>query len=168
MWKTPRGGTPEPALLPLVKQSEHPCHGCAKCCLYVAIEIDSPSSLTEYDHVLWYLYHESVSVYRDDDGEWSVLFETRCRNLRADLRCDVYAERPHICRGFDNLGCEVNAPTPRALTFREPAEFLAWLEAKRPRLHAKLAGRFTPERYLPATRLKTARARRAVARKARI
>jgi len=144
------------------------CTECARCCRYVGVGINAPTTPRLATDVLWYLYHESVSVYRDADGEWSVLFETRCRNLRADLRCDVYAERPHICRGFDNRGCEVNAPSPRALTFREPAEFLAWLEAKRPRLHAKLAGRFTPERYLPATRLKTARARRAVARKARI
>jgi Fe-S-cluster containining protein len=96
-----------------------------------------------------------------------VLFETRCRNLRADLRCAVYDERPHICRGFDNTECDVNAPGARALTLREPAEFLRWLEAKRPRLHAKLEGRFTPERWQPGTKAKTARARRAVARKAR-
>ena len=78
-----------------------------------------------------------------------------------------YDERPHICRGFDNTECDVNAPGARALTLREPAEFLRWLEAKRPRLHAKLEGRFTPERWQPGTKAKTARARRAVARKAR-
>ena len=144
------------------------CTECARCCRYVGVGINAPTTPRLATDVLWYLYHENVSVYRDEDGEWSVLFETRCRNLRADLRCDVYAERPHICRGFDNLGCEVNAPSPRALTFTEPSEFLAWLEAKRPRLHRKLAGRFTPERYLPAARPRTARARRAVARKARI
>ena len=62
----------------------------------------------------------------------------------------------------------MNAPGERAISFREPAEFLSWLEAKRPRLHAKLEGRFIPERWRPARRPRTARGRRAVARKARI
>ena len=150
---------PKPALVP--------CTECARCCRYVGVGINAPTTPRLATDVLWYLYHEKVSVYRDEQGEWSVLFETRCRNLRADLRCAVYDERPHICRGFDNTECDVNAPGARALTFREPAEFLGWLEAKRPRLHAKLEGRFTPERWQPGTKAKTARVRRAVARKAR-
>jgi Fe-S-cluster containining protein len=144
------------------------CTECARCCRYVGVGINAPKTPRLATDVLWYLYHENVSVYRDEQGEWSVLFETRCRNLRADLLCAVYDERPHICRGFDNTECDVNAPGARALTLREPAEFLRWLEAKRPRLYAKLEGRFTPERWQPGTKAKTARARRAVARKARI
>ncbi len=133
----------------------------------MGVGINAPTTPRLATDVLWYLYHENVSVYRDEQGEWSVLFETRCRNLRDDLLCAVYDERPHICRGFDNTECDVNAPGARALTFREPAEFLRWLEAKRPRVHAKLEGRFTPERWQPETKANTARARRAVARKAR-
>ena len=145
-----------------------PCTECARCCRYVGVGINAPTTPRLATDVLWYLYHENVSVYRDEQGEWSVLFETRCRNLRADLRCDVYAERPHICRGFDNLGCEVNAPSPRALTFREPSEFLAWLEAKRPA--APREARPGASRRSASSRRdhrRTARARRAVARKAR-
>ena len=158
-----------PIQLPVLqsKPALVPCTECARCCRYVAVGINAPTTPRLATDVLWYLYHENVSVYRDEQGEWSVLFETRCRNLRADLRCAVYDERPHICRGFDNTECDVNAPGARALTLREPAEFLRWLEAKRPRLHAKLEGRFTPERWQPGTKAKTARARRAVARKAR-
>jgi len=145
-----------------------PCTECARCCQYLGVGINAPTTPRLATDVLWYLYHEKVSVYVDEEGEWSVLFETRCRNLRSDLRCGIYEERPHICRGFDNTECDVNAPGARALTFREPAEFLGWLEAKRPRLYAKLEGRFTPERWEPGTKAETARARRAVARKARI
>ena len=97
MWKAPRGALQEPALLPLVKQSEHPCHGCAKCCLYVAIEIDSPTSMTEYDHVLWYLYHESVSVFVDWEGQWFVKFDTRCKTSTAVCG---YTEPSAICKEF--------------------------------------------------------------------
>jgi Fe-S-cluster containining protein len=115
--------------------------------------------------VLWYLYHDGVYVHADDDGEWSVLFETRCRHLGADLRCGVYAARPHVCRSFDNRSCEVNAPGEGSLTFREPGEFLAWLAGKRPRLHARIDEGYVP-RSLRA-RPRTARAARAVARRAR-
>lgn len=157
-----------PISLP-VRQSEPPrvaCTECARCCTYVGVGINDPRSPRLASDVLWYLYHERVAVYRDDDGEWSVLFETRCRNLRGDLRCDVYAARPHICRGFDDRSCDVNAPSQRAITFREPEEFLAWLEERRPRLHAKVAAGFVPERYRPQPRPFTARAAR-VARRSR-
>ena len=60
--------------------------------------------------VLWYLYHENVSVQRDPDGEWTVYFESRCKNLQDDLLCGVYEQRPVVCRDFDNRTCEVNAP----------------------------------------------------------
>ena len=159
-----------PVPLPMLQKSPPlvECTECARCCTYVGVGINDPATPRLATDVLWYLYHERVSVYRDDDGEWSVLFETRCRNLRDDRRCDVYAARPHICRGFDNRSCDVNAPSARALTFREPEEFLAWLQAKRPRLYAKIESGCVPEQWLPRPRLRTARAGRAVARKARI
>jgi len=121
------------------------CTECALCCTYVAVGINAPTTPRLATDVLWYLYHEQVYVYLDEDGEWSVVFETRCRNLAPDRRCRVYAERPHVCRGFDNRGCEVNAPARRDLTFREPAEFLRWLGERRPRLLARIEPGFVPE-----------------------
>jgi Fe-S-cluster containining protein len=110
-------------------------------------------------------------VYVDGEGEWSVHFEARCRNLGADLRCGVYVDRPHICRTFDNRTCEVNDPVHDTLTFREPAEFLAWLRERKPRLYAKIEKGFVPRALRPvrkatATTARAAR-RRAVARQAR-
>ena len=161
----PRKPFPLPLLRPAPALVE--CTECARCCRYVGVGINAPTTPRLASDVLWYLYHEQVSVYRDEAGEWSVLFETRCRNLRADLLCGVYETRPHICRSFDNRGCDVNAPSPRALTFNEPAEFLDWLQAKRPRLRAKLARGFVPQSLVSSARPRTTRARRAVARKAR-
>ena len=48
------------------------------------------------------------------------MFETRCRNLAADLQCRIYEERPHICRSFDNTTCEVNSKEGEAITFTQP------------------------------------------------
>jgi Fe-S-cluster containining protein len=122
------------------------CTECGRCCTYVGVGINAPTSARFASDVLWYLYHEGVYVYRDGTGEWSVHFEARCRNLRDDLLCGIYAERPHICRGFDDRICEVNAPARNSLTFREPAEFLAWLRQAKPRVHARLEAGYVPER----------------------
>jgi len=113
-----------------------PCTECARCCTYVAIEINAPATARYATDILWYLYHENVSVFLDDDGEWTLQFETRCRNLRDDRLCAIYERRPHVCRDFDNTRCEVNAPGGRS--FREPAEFLDYLKAKRPKVWRKI------------------------------
>jgi uncharacterized protein len=137
---TERRSTPIPVALagaPLV-----PCTQCARCCRYVAVGINTPSRPRYATDILWYLYHESVSVHCDTDGEWSVVFETRCRHLGDDLLCGIYEQRPHICRGFDNRTCEVNSPAGR--TFSAPGEFLEYLKAARPRVHAAIERRFLP------------------------
>ena len=119
------------------------CTQCGKCCTYVAVDIDKPTGVRAVTNILWYLYHEQVSVYADGDGDWSVVFETRCRNLGADLLCGIYPRRPHVCRDFDNTSCEVNSPD-EGLTFTTAEGFLSWLQARRPRLHAKVVARFAP------------------------
>jgi Fe-S-cluster containining protein len=148
------------------------CTECARCCTYVGVGINPPTSPRHASDVLWYLYHEGVSVYVDGEGEWSVQFGARCRHLGPDLRCGVYDERPHICRTFDNQRCEVNDPAHDSLTFREPAAFLEWLREKRPRVYAGIKKGFVPRALRPGSpaTARTARAarRRAVARKARI
>ena len=148
------------------------CTDCGRCCTYVGVGINPPTNPRHATDVLWYLYHEGVYVYVDGEGEWSVHFEARCRNLGPDLRCGVYADRPHICRTFDNRTCEVNDPGHDSITFREPAGFLRWLRDTKPRLHAKVEKGFVPKALRPreeatARTARTAR-RRAVARKGRI
>ncbi len=146
------------------------CTQCGRCCTYVGVGINPPTSARHATDVLWYLYHEGVYVYVDGEGEWSVHFGARCRHLGADLRCAIYAERPHICRTFDNRSCEVNDPAHDSLTFREPGEFLEWLRERRPRVYAKIGREFVPRALRPVASAtpRTARAarRRAVARKA--
>jgi Fe-S-cluster containining protein len=127
------------------------CTECGKCCTYVGVGINAPSRPRYATDILWYLYHENVYVYVDGEGEWSVHFEARCKNLGHDLRCRVYADRPHICRTFDNRTCDVNDPVHHALTFREAGEFLGWLQANKPRVYAKIESGFVPPALRPTT-----------------
>jgi Fe-S-cluster containining protein len=50
---------------------------------------------------LWQVSHDGVGAYKDDDG-WFVMFETRCQHLLGDGRCDIYDDRPTICRSHSN------------------------------------------------------------------
>jgi Fe-S-cluster containining protein len=122
-----------------------PCLECGKCCTYVGVGINTPSTARYATDVLWYLYHESVYVHRDGDGEWSVHFETRCRNLSDDLLCRIYEERPHICRAFDNVTCEVNSDQGTATSYRDPRAFLEWLKAHHPRVFKTIEKKYLPK-----------------------
>jgi Fe-S-cluster containining protein len=120
------------------------CTDCGRCCTYVGVGVNAPTRPRYATDILWYLYHENVSVYRDGNGDWQVLFETRCRNLGDALLCGIYPERPHICRAFDNRSCEVNSKDDRARTFRTPQEFLAWLKAHRRRVYRLIEDKYVP------------------------
>lgn len=121
-----------------------PCLSCGHCCTYVAVGVNAPTSPRYASDMLWYLYHEHVTVHRDVDGDWSVVFATRCRNLGVDLCCGVYAERPHICRVFDESGCEVNAPDSRDRVFETPTQFLEFLRSWRPKTYARIETTHVP------------------------
>ncbi len=136
-----------------------PCTECGRCCTYVSVFINEPDTVRNASDVLWYLYHEHVSVYRDGDGEWSVVFETRCRHLQGSRLCGVYERRPLICRDFDNTTCDVNAPEG-GFELRSPEEFLAWLREEQPRVFRRLC-----ERYVPAATLARAAAADEVGRR---
>jgi hypothetical protein len=120
------------------------CTSCGKCCTYVSVGINEPKTLRFACDVLWYLYHDGLAVYRDGEGEWSVVIETRCRHLGADLLCAVYEKRPVICREFDDTSCEVNAPGG-GLTFDRPEAFLHYLRGWRPALYRRVLKDHVPE-----------------------
>jgi Fe-S-cluster containining protein len=140
-------GGRKPVPLPMAGAQRElvPCLECGKCCTYVGVGINSPTTARYATDVLWYLYHEGVYVYCDGDGEWSVHFETRCRNLADDLMCRIYEERPHVCRAFDNVTCEVNSDQGTATSYREPQAFLDWLKAKHPRVFKRIEKKYLPK-----------------------
>ena len=90
---------------------ENKCSFCtnSKCCTYITQQIDTPRSMGDFEHLLWLVSHDHVQVYKDSDG-WFLLVDTPCRHLLADGRCDIYEERPAICRNHTNDGCEFDGP----------------------------------------------------------
>jgi Fe-S-cluster containining protein len=117
------------------KQSDHPCFECVLCCSYVAIEIDTPTTMKEYDYIVWYLYHQGVSIFVDWEGAWYIKFEARCEHLTPLGLCDSYSSRPIICKEFDWRECEnrlTSEPADKWL-FETDDQFLRWFEKKRPK-----------------------------------
>ncbi len=81
----------------------------SKCCTYVTQQIDTPRSKYDFEILLWQVSHDGVGAYKDDDG-WFVMFESRCQHLLGDGRCNIYENRPTICRSHSNDYCEYDAP----------------------------------------------------------
>ena len=122
-----------------LKKSTHPCFACALCCTYVATQIDTPTTMTDYDHISWYLYHENILVYVDWDDDWYIQFATRCENLSPNGLCEIYDHRPAICKDFDWRDCEKQVDEdlepPEKFIFRNAPEFFDWLAKQRPRTY---------------------------------
>jgi len=82
------------------------CRRCAGCCNHVAMEIDAPEDEESIDDIKWYLLHENVRVFTDEECDWYVEFETPCSALTKDHECSEYENRPNICREYDPGNCE--------------------------------------------------------------
>jgi Fe-S-cluster containining protein len=129
-----------PRLLPVIqKAGDHPCFECAKCCHYVAVEIDAPTVNKDYDHIVWYLYHQGVKVFVDWEGDWFISFETRCQHLTPAGMCGIYERRPGICKDFDWRECEqtIRDEAPDKHLFETAEQFMGWLEKQRPKAYAR-------------------------------
>jgi len=129
----------EGELLPIIKETEHPCFECAKCCKYVAVEIDEPTTNKEYDYIIWYVVHSGVSVFVDWENAWYIKFDTRCDKLTPEGLCGIYEDRPAICRDFDWRDCEqhVTEEEPDKWAWDNAEDFIVWLEKKRPKAYKK-------------------------------
>lgn len=84
------------------------CHG-SKCCTYITQQINTPTSMSDFDTLLWQLAHHDVQAYKDEDG-WFLLVNTRCRHLVDGAGCGIYDTRPQICRDHSNDYCEYDSP----------------------------------------------------------
>lgn len=117
---------PETSFLP-------PCADCGgSCCRYVAIEIDRPTTKTDYDNIRWWLLHKDVHVFVDHDRKWHVEFRGVCENLGPKNECLMYHHRPEICRNHGNIEEECEYfDSPYLLYFSSLKEFEKYLDKKK-------------------------------------
>jgi len=82
------------------------CEHCtAACCRYVAIPLEKPKTAKDYDDMRWDLMHEGVTGFQEE-GDWYIQFQTRCKNLGLNCMCQVYDTRPMICREYEAGECD--------------------------------------------------------------
>lgn len=82
------------------------CQRCrATCCTYMAIEIDEPTTVADFQNIRWYCAHKETWVFRED-GSWYVVFNTPCEHLQADYSCGIYETRPQVCRDHKFGECD--------------------------------------------------------------
>jgi Uncharacterised protein family (UPF0153). len=109
-----------------------PCGSCSgRCCQYTAIEIDRPTSKTDYDNIRWHLSHKNVHVFVDHERKWHVEFRSTCDNLTGDNKCLIYDTRPRICSNHGNLEDECEYfDSPYSQYFSSREEFEQYLQKK--------------------------------------
>ncbi|HEY1406522.1 MAG TPA: YkgJ family cysteine cluster protein [Spirochaetota bacterium] len=111
------------------------CERCgALCCKHVALEIDKPTTKSDFDHIRWYLLHEGVEIFIEDNGSWNLKFQASCKKVRKDGKCGIYGERPHICRGYppEDRECEFEGEEPYyKVRFTSAEEFETYMDSKK-------------------------------------
>lgn len=102
----------------MVPFEQSKCGGCtALCCRYFALEVDAPDEPEDFENLRWYLIHEDVNIFVEDD-EWYVQIFRKCTWLGSDNKCSRYDDRPTICREYDDEWCDKDGDAEDALVFR--------------------------------------------------
>ena len=102
----------------IVITSENKCQFCegSKCCIYVTQQIETPRSMSDFDHLLWQLAHQNMQTYKDEDG-WFLLAMNPCQFLLPEGGCGNYENRPQVCRDYSNDYCEYDEPPENHFEF---------------------------------------------------
>ena len=93
--------------------------------------LGAPRSKVDFEHLLWQVSHRGVEAYKDESG-WYLMFHGRCEHLQSNGGCSIYADRPKICRDYDNDWCEVDEPAHKhfELYFKNYAELLGYCKKR--------------------------------------
>ncbi|MGE0793685.1 MAG: YkgJ family cysteine cluster protein [Candidatus Woesearchaeota archaeon] len=134
--------------------NNNPCEGCSKCCEYIALEIDAPTTEEEIENIKWYLLHKNVKVFiteeevetEDNDDvpegteveveveveeKWNLQFYTPCKELLPNGLCGKYEQRPNICKEHSIENCEQYGDTSEEIaSFTDADEFWRWAQEK--------------------------------------
>jgi len=107
------------------------CHG-SRCCTYITEALGAaPRSKRDFEHLLWQVSHQGISIYKDSDG-WYLLIDAPCSHLQSGGGCAIYDQRPQICRDYDNDWCEYDQPAEDGfeLLFRNYDELLSYCKKR--------------------------------------
>lgn len=108
----------------------NPCDGCDLCCRHVAVEIDAPESDKEFDQIKWFLLHEDIWIFIDNDDSWNMQVNRPCVKLK-DKTCSIYKSRPGICRDYSAKSCERNGDGDSfKIMWKSLEEFESWLKTR--------------------------------------
>ncbi|MEI6288423.1 MAG: YkgJ family cysteine cluster protein [bacterium] len=108
------------------------CHDCDHCCHYAAVEIDKPTSKTDYQNIIWLLHHKNVRVYIDEEKCWILEFVTPCEFLDKNKLCSIYEERPLMCRQYKQEDCtRYSKENPEKQAFENAKDFISYLKKKK-------------------------------------
>jgi len=105
------------------------CENCkGDCCRYVAIEIDTPESLKDFEDIKWYVMHKNVQVYIEEDGTWNIEFLTPCEHLDENNLCIAYEKRPEICRKYMHDECTFHNEYNEIFSFKTLEDVERYIE----------------------------------------
>ena len=109
---------------PPVPFAETKCGTCtALCCSYFALEIDTPDEPEDFENLRWYIIHEDVNIFVDDET-WYLQIFRKCTWLDGNA-CGRYDDRPKICREYSDELCDKDG-TESDLVFRNIEELEAY------------------------------------------
>ena len=107
------------------------CDKCGgHCCKMLVVEIDTPETKEDYEDILWYLYHPGIFIYIDTDNAWNVHFDVKCKYLNEQGKCDIYSNRPPVCRNYLVEECDHNMEEIKVF-FKTPEKYTEWLKTCR-------------------------------------
>lgn len=111
------------------KKEVNSCESCnAACCRYVAMEIDCPEELADFENIKWYVCHKNVKVYVEEDGTWNVEFITPCKWLGENNRCTNYDQRPAICKSYNQEECTFHNNYEEKFSFESIGDVEKYIE----------------------------------------
>ncbi|RME78733.1 hypothetical protein D6774_00170 [Candidatus Woesearchaeota archaeon] len=108
---------------------ENPCYPCSLCCRHIALEIDAPEDARDFSELFWFLYHQGIKVYIDDEGDWMLEVTTRCNNLTDKNECGIHEHAPRTCKEYDISECERTIQEPYwEEMFASPKDLVNYLQ----------------------------------------
>lgn len=86
------------------------CKRCSSCCKYFCITTDPPVDDEDYDDLAWMLIHKDVTIHVCEEV-WDIVVKNHCKHLDEAKGCQIYDQRPQICRDHIPGECDANIKT---------------------------------------------------------